>query len=145
MKQGKMFFISLQKPFSFSRKSNLRILDFQISWRHQISKHKTRNTFYWITWEVNSLLMEFGQFMSYCKRKKIIKIFCQNCDIKFSSRPFCVCKELSTTPLRKWFFLSELLFYIFNIKTIKICPNQHVDLLRFLFTEDFLKLKRDWN
>ena len=36
---GKMFFISLQKLFSFSRKSKLRILDTQISWRHQMPKH----------------------------------------------------------------------------------------------------------
>ena len=45
----KMFFISLQKLFSFSRKSNFSILDIQISWRHQMPKHETRNTFYWIS------------------------------------------------------------------------------------------------
>ena len=45
----KMFFSSLQKLFPFSRKSNFRILDFQITWRHQMPKHKTRNIFYWIT------------------------------------------------------------------------------------------------
>ena len=28
-------------------------------------------------------------------------------------------------------------------KTIKICPNQHTDFHRFLFTEDFLKIKKD--
>ena len=44
--------ISLQKHFSFPRKKKFRILDFQISWRHQMPKTKTRNTFYWITWEV---------------------------------------------------------------------------------------------
>ena len=48
-------FISLQKLFSFSRKSNFTILDFQISWRHQMLKHRIRNTFYWITWEVNTV------------------------------------------------------------------------------------------
>ena len=37
--------ISLQKLFSLARKSNFRILDIQISWRHQRPKHKTRNTF----------------------------------------------------------------------------------------------------
>ena len=47
--------ISLQKLFSFSRKSNFRMLDIQISWRNQIPKHKTRNTFYWITWEINTM------------------------------------------------------------------------------------------
>ena len=34
--KGKVFFISLEKLFSLSRKSNFRILHFQISWRHQM-------------------------------------------------------------------------------------------------------------
>ena len=54
-KQGKMFFISIQKLFLFFRKSNFRILDIQISWHHQMLKHKTISTFYWITWEVNTV------------------------------------------------------------------------------------------
>ena len=29
--------------------------DIQMSWRHQMLKHETRNTYYWITWEVNSV------------------------------------------------------------------------------------------
>ena len=29
-----------------------------------------------------------------------------------------------------------------NSKTIKICPNLHTNLLRFLFTEDALKIKK---
>ena len=48
-----MFSISLQKLFLLSRKSNFRILYIQISLRHQMPKHETRNIFYWITWEVN--------------------------------------------------------------------------------------------
>ena len=55
VKLGKMSFISFQKLFSFLRKSKFRILDIPISWRYQIPKHKTRNTFYWITWEVNTV------------------------------------------------------------------------------------------
>ena len=51
----KSFFISLQKLFPLLRKSNFRILRFQISWRHQMAKHKTRNTFHRITWEVNTV------------------------------------------------------------------------------------------
>ena len=54
-KLGKSFFISLQKLFLFLRKSNFRILDFQISWRHQMPKHKIMNAFNWITWEVNTV------------------------------------------------------------------------------------------
>ena len=51
----KNVFISLQKLFLFSGKSNFRILDILISWCHQMSKYETRNTFYWITWEVNTI------------------------------------------------------------------------------------------
>ena len=31
------------------------VLDIQISWRHQMPKHETRNTYYWITWEVSAI------------------------------------------------------------------------------------------
>ena len=29
-----------------------------------------------------------------------------------------------------------------NSKAVEICPNRHADLLRFLFTEDYLKIKK---
>ena len=45
--------------------------------------------------------MKFGQFIQYYKRKPIIEKFPKNRDLKTSSRPFCVCKELSTTPVGK--------------------------------------------
>ena len=37
--------------------------------------------------------MKFGQFMSYYKRKKFIKKFYKNYNLKNSSRPFCAWKE----------------------------------------------------
>ena len=49
----------------------------------------------------HSLFMKFDQFMSYYKRKNFIKKFPKNCGLKTSSRPFCVCKELSTTSIGK--------------------------------------------
>ena len=36
-------------------------------------KHKIRKTFYQIMWKVSSLLMKYGQFISYYKRKYVIK------------------------------------------------------------------------
>ena len=56
----------------------------------------------------HSLLMKFGQFVSYYKRQKIIKKFQENFDLETSSRPFCVYKELSTTSIGKWNFWSKL-------------------------------------
>ena len=35
-----------KKLLLFSRKSEFRTLDVQISWCHQMPKHKNRNTFY---------------------------------------------------------------------------------------------------
>ena len=47
-------FISLQKLFLLLRYSNIRVLESWISWRDQIGKQETRNTFYCITLVVNS-------------------------------------------------------------------------------------------
>ena len=43
------------------------------------------------------------------QNKKYIKKIFKTCDLKISSRPFCVCKELSTTFIEKLNLLSELL------------------------------------
>ena len=46
--------------------------------------------------------MKFNQFMSYCKKKKkVIKKSYKKCDLKTSSRPYCVFKELSTASIGK--------------------------------------------
>ena len=55
VKLSKIFFISVQKLFLFSRKWDFRILDFQISWHHEMPKHEKRNTFYWIIWKINKV------------------------------------------------------------------------------------------
>ena len=57
----------------------------------------------------HSLLMKFGQFMSYHKWKKKIEKFYKNCDLKTNSRPFCICKVLSTISIGKWNLWSNLL------------------------------------
>ena len=94
----KNVFYFTSKALFVSRKSNFIILDIQISWRHQILKHKTRNNILLNNLgSKHSLLIKFGQFMSYYKREKFIKKYYKNCDLKTSSRPFCVCKELSIT------------------------------------------------
>ena len=56
---GKKYFTSKALFLSFSRKSKFRILDIQIPWRHQMPKDETRNTFYWITWEINTADITF--------------------------------------------------------------------------------------
>ena len=107
MKKNIFYFTS--KPLLILEKIKFRILHFQISWRYQIPKHKTRNIFHWITWKVNSPLIKFSQFMSSYKSKNFIKKFCKKYVLKTSSRPFCVCKELSTISIGKWNFWTKLL------------------------------------
>ena len=87
----------------------------------------------------HSLLIKFGQFMSYSKRNNFIKNFYKSCLQKTSSRLFCVSKELSTTSIVCWTI--EYL-KIFNSKTIIFSPNQHAGLCRFLITENSLKIKK---
>ena len=65
-------------------------------------KHKAKNTFLLNKFgSKHSLLMKFGQFVPYYKRKNFIETFYKNCDLKTHSRPFCVSKELSASPIGK--------------------------------------------
>ena len=61
-----------QKLFLFSRKSNFRILGIQVSWRHQIPKHKARNAFYWITLEVNTVCKQNLVSLCHIIKEKIV-------------------------------------------------------------------------
>ena len=73
--------------------------------------------------------------------KRLSIFFCKNCDLKTSARPFCACKRLSTISiLVNENYKASYLYETCNSKTIKICPNQHADLLRFHFTEDSLRI-----
>ena len=39
-------------------------------------------------------------------------------------------------------FEASYLYQVCNSKAMEICPNQHADLLRFPFTEDYLKIQK---
>ena len=39
----------------FLRYLNFKFSDIQMSWWHQMPKHETQNTYYWIIWEVNTV------------------------------------------------------------------------------------------
>ena len=54
-KRRKNVFISLRKLFLLLRSSNFNLSSIQMSWHLHMPKRETRNTFYWITWEVNSV------------------------------------------------------------------------------------------
>ena len=130
----------------FLRKSNCRILHFQILWHHQMPKHKTKKCI-----SLNNLgskynlLMKFGQFMSYYKRKSFIKIFYKHCSLKTSFRPFRVCKELRLTCIRKWNFRSKLLFRYIIAKLSKFVQVTMLTSTEFFLQWILWKLKRAWN
>ena len=53
--------------------------------------------------------MKFGQFLSYYIRKNFMEKFRKTCNLETSSRPFCVCRELSTTSMENETFEVKLL------------------------------------
>ena len=86
--------------------------------------------------------MKFGQLMSYYKRKRFMKKFHKTCDLEISSRPFCVCKELSTTYIGKWNFWSKLLtlgMYKQNYQNLSKLVNRPPQIP---FYRKFLKTKK---
>ena len=86
-------------------------------------------------WSVHAIL----------QKKKNIRKFCKYCNLKTNSTPFSVYKELQTISLGNEIFEANDLYFICNNKAIKICSNQQADLIRFLYKEDSLKIKRTWN
>ena len=85
-----MFFIFLQKLFSFLRYSDFRIL------KSGMPKHDRRNTYYWITWEEKTQRrFKFDHFMLYHERESLIKKLSQMCPLEIGSRSFFISKEPS--------------------------------------------------
>ena len=79
-----------KSSFWFSRKSNFRILDIQISRRLKIPKHKTK-TFLLNNLETkDSVSMNLTNLCHITKGKKFLKNFHINFDLKTSPRRFCV-------------------------------------------------------
>ena len=87
--------------------------------------------------------MKSGQFMSYYRRKIFMKKFYKNSCLKTVPGPFVFAKNEAKLLLENEIFEASWLCWICNSKAIKICPNQHADLLRIFFTENSLKIKKD--
>ena len=141
-----MFLISLQNLFSFSRKSNFRILYFQMSWRHQMPKHKTRNTFHWITWEKNTVYQWNMANIFHIIKEKI------------SSKNFAKTAAWKLVPCRLCLQKIKLSFYwkikFFNqatyIKYVIAKLSKFVRISMLTLSDSFLqriiwKLNRAWN
>ena len=95
-----MFFISPPKAlFLLEKIKNFKYSNFMTSSnasaynKKYISLNNLRNRLI--------VSIKFGQFMSYRKRKGIIKKFYKDFDLKTSSRPFFVCKKLNNSSTGK--------------------------------------------
>ena len=84
--------------------------------------------------------MKFGQFTSYCKK---IEKFCKKCDLKTSSRSFCVYRVKAQVLTEIENFETTWSYWTCNSKAMEIFQNQHADFLSFLYIEDSLKIKKD--
>ena len=58
-----VFLFNFESLFRSWNNQILAFQDIEMSQRNQMSKYETRNTFYWITSEVNGVVVKFGQFM----------------------------------------------------------------------------------
>ena len=98
--QEKCFLVHIKSSF---RSQGNRCLELQIFKFHDVIKCLNVNKKHILLINLgskHSLLIKFGQIISYYK-KKIIKKFYKMCELKTSSRHFCVCKELRTTSIGK--------------------------------------------
>ena len=87
----------------------------------------------------HSLLMKFGQFMSYHKTAWKLK-FHENWGLKTSSRSFWVCREWNTTFTGKWNFWSRLLLLDMYLQNYQSFSKPDLFLLRILWW-----LRRAWH
>ena len=139
VKLGKMFFYFTSKALFIIKKIKVENIRFSVLWRHQMPKHKTINTCYWITWEVKTIY-----FMSHHKRKNIIKNSCKNCDLK-TLGPFVFWKNWAQSLLENEIFDASYL-----IKFVKKKPWKFVQISLQTSSDSLLrrilwKLKRPWN
>ena len=92
---GKMFFASLQKLFSFSRKSTFSNFTFSKSTFSNFMTSSLKRKYISLNnlGSKYSLLMKFGQFLPHYKRKNFIKKYYKNCGLKQVQGPFVFAKN----------------------------------------------------
>ena len=93
----------------------------------------------------HSLLVKFGQFMSYHKSKNFIKIFCKNCGLKISSRPLCL-HRIAHSFYWKTKFLKQATYIRYVIaKLLKFVQITMLTSLDSFLQRILWKLKKAWN
>ena len=131
--------------FLLSATLNFSILEIQISWRHQMPKHRTRNTFYWIICEANKVYVSGIRSVYVTLEKKKIEKFYKNCDLENSSRPFCFWKELSTSSFKMKFLTKATYIRYVLAKLSKVVQISTLTSSGSFFTIDYIKVKKGLN
>ena len=101
-----------------------------------------RNTFYWIILEINTVC--YWNLASLChisKGENLLKHSAKTATFKLFPDRFVFAKNQAQLLLENEIFETSYLCYICISKAIKICSNQHIDLLISHFSEDSLKIK----
>ena len=90
-----VFYFTSKALFVLEINQILTFSDIQMSWRHQMHKHETRNVFSWINWEINTAW--WWNLTSLCKitKENFIKNFYEKWDLETSSKLFLLFKESS--------------------------------------------------
>ena len=155
VKLGIIFFLfHFKSSFCYQKNQFLEFSDIQVSWQHQMHKHKTKNTFYWINLKVNSV-NKFWTVYVILQKKKSYKKLHKNCNLKISSIPVCIRKELKGQPLFQnepfegATYIRYIYIYIYICVCVCVCVSYNyqnlsksADFFRFFFTEDSLKPKK---
>ena len=105
-----------EQLFSLLRYSNFRILEPEISCHYQVPEHKIKKCIFLNNLRMkHSMVMNFGQFMRYHKRKNLSKNSMELYGLETSSRFFFILKESSVKrhlkkfTCRIWYILIVLL------------------------------------
>ena len=107
-----------------------------------MSKNEPQNTFYYISWEVNTFL--WWNLVSVCnikKKKLLLKTSQKNIAWKVVPGLF-VYKRFNYNLLESEFFKTSWLYWMRNRKTIRMDQNRQVNIHKFLFKKHTLKIKK---
>ena len=90
----------------------------------------------------HSLLMKFGQFMPYYKRKNVMKKFHKYCDLRTSSRSICACKRIKPNLYQKMKLLQQATYIRYVLAKLSKFVQISTQTLSDSFLEDSLKIKK---
>ena len=150
-----VFYFTSEAVFILVKIKFLKILGIQYSWYHQMPKHEARNTYYWITLEVNTIcwwslvclchIAKENFLLKSCTKIAIWKqmwcsgIWCIKSTFKqYYSSVYGACFFLQSNSIWPGFIFSKLFPLLFHLSFRLSLPFLFLFLfLRFLFLPPF--------